>query len=140
MCVAATRPADAPDAEREAVEAAQAWVWQPEAADRTGHAIAASRACADLPGGWLGLSIIWSRSLRSAEAGYGRGIEGAVLRAARRGVGPHQLATPNLQTMRLRRFITSGVAISRGEAGRMAEEPGAPATIAPIARSTRIVP
>ena len=126
MCVAATRPAGAPDAERRAVEAAEAWVWQPQDAGRAETAIAASRACADLSGGWLGLAIAWSRSLHSIDAGYGRGIEGAVLRAARRGGVPHQSAAPELQRMRLRRFVASGVAISRGEAGRIAVESSVP--------------
>lgn len=130
MCVAGTCGDHAPAAERAAVEAAEAWVWQPREPGRAEAAIAASQLCSGLPGGWPGLAIAWNRSLGGADAGFGRGIEGAVLRAARRGLPASELGRPgaasDCEAARLRRFIASGIAVSGGAAGRIAGEPGAP--------------
>ena len=77
MCVTATGGAAAPAAERDAIAAAEAWVWQPAEPGRAEAAIAASQRCASLPGAWPGLAIAWNRSLGGVDAGFGRGIEGA---------------------------------------------------------------
>lgn len=130
MCVAGTCGDGAPAAERAAIEAAEAWVWQPREPGRAEAAIAASQLCGGLPGGWPGLAIAWNRSLGGTDTGFGRGVEGAVLRAARRGLPASELGRPgaasDLEAARLRRFITSGIAVSRGAAGRIAAERDGP--------------
>ena len=115
MCVRRTA-ASLPDAERGAVEAAEAWVRCPEPAARHEAALAASASGYAAPGAWSALGAAWSQRERLLpDLCGGRGAATAVARAAARD-GPERVQE------RLRRFIQSGVDIGNGGAGRIPDE------------------
>ncbi len=115
MCVRHAAPS-LPDAERCAVEAAEAWVRRPEPAMRHEAALAASAPGYAAPGAWSALGAAWSQRERLLpDLCGGRGAATAVARAAAHG-GPERA------TERLRRFIESGVDIGNGGAGRIPDE------------------
>ena len=116
MCVRHTAPS-LPDAERWAVDAAEAWVRRPEPATRHEAALAASAPGYAAPGAWSALGAAWSQRERLLpDLCGGRGAVTAVTRAATRG-GPERAPE------RLRRFIESGVDIGNGGAGRIPDQP-----------------
>jgi len=112
MCVTHTAPPDSPPIEREALEAAEAWVRQPGAPGCYERALTTAQACNGAPPSWVGLAICWSQRLRKPNHGAARGVEAAISRAAVR-------TTPEHRAERLQRFIASGRDIATGGAGRL---------------------
>lgn len=121
MCVRHTMPSPA-GADGAAVEAAEAWVRQPDKTARHEAGLASSGPGYAAPGAWSALGAAWSgRERLLRDLCPGRGAAMAVARAAARG-GPERAPE------RLRRFIESGVDIGNGGAGRIPDE-GAPKAV-----------
>ncbi len=98
-----------------AVEAAEAWVRQPETEARREAAMAASAAGYAAPGSWSALGASWShREEFMADLCGGRGVAMAVTRAAERGRRDGEE-----RRRRFARFFDSGVDIGNGGAGRL---------------------
>lgn len=117
MCVLHTAPADFPAAERQATQAAEAWVRQPSEETKREAAWAAAAAGYGAPGAWPALAAYWSRPALEGDTRGGRGVDTAITRAAMRD-------DTSRQNERLRRFIGSGRDIASGGAGRLPPEAG----------------
>ncbi|GGF34582.1 hypothetical protein GCM10011611_46020 [Aliidongia dinghuensis] len=117
MCVDHAAPADLPVPERQALDAAEAWVRRPDAENRRQAAWAAAAAGYQAPGAWAALAAYWSRPERPDDLRGGRGVETAVDRTIAR-------HTPAERAPLLASFIASGRDIARGGAGRLAPTAG----------------
>ena len=131
MCVAHTAGRCAM-VEREALDAAEAWVWDPKEAAGRQAAWAAVAAGYDAPGAWPALAAYWSQQSDGqpdAQPGRcGRGVETATKLAARR--GDPDSGQDNVPAAVLRRFVESGQDIAGGGSGRLppAVDPAIPST------------
>ena len=118
MCVRHTMPRSA-EAESAAVEAAEAWVRQPDKLTRHEAGLAATAPGYAAPGAWSALGASWGqREKLLRDLCAGRGAAMAVYRSAIR-------RDPDRRVERLRRFISSGIDIGNGGAGRLPEEAAA---------------
>lgn len=115
MCVLHTAPAAFPEAQRRALDAAQAWVWQPDPTRRRDSASAAKEA------GYV------SAAAFAARAGFAARLSDPLsMRAGRRVEAAVRLAATwdgtERTNARLQRFIASALDIDAGGAGRLPAE------------------
>ena len=120
MCVRHTFPTEPTDAavglELAALEAAEAWVRQPDNQRRTEAARHAGASGRERPGTWSALGAAWSHRVHElADLCGGRGAEAAASRAALR-------SGADLERKRLRRFIAAGIDVGNGGAGRLSAQ------------------
>ena len=102
--------------EQRAVEAAEAWVRQPEPSFKYEAALAARDCPTELPGSWSAYGVGWSHREKFAPSACGgRGAVSAVLRTAKRD-GADRVEP------RLKRFVLSGIDVGNGGAGRLSPE------------------
>ena len=102
-------------AEKQALDAAEAWVRRPDDAARRQAAWAAAAAGYTLPGAWPALAAYWTRSAVTGDTRGNRGVETAVTQAAQRDDADR---APG----RLRRFFVSAHDIAHGGMGRLPPE------------------
>jgi hypothetical protein len=115
MCVRHTATS-LPENEHLAVEAAEAWVRQPDIPLRREAAMAASASGYAAPGAWSALGAVWSHQKKLLpDLCGGRGVATAVMRAVVR-------KDPERARERFPRFFDSGVDIGNGGAGRVPPE------------------
>ncbi len=124
MCARHTAPADLPEADRAALEAAEQWVRRPGDEIRReafGHA---ERAGFGTPEAWASVAAFWCGDSMSPLGQpktpppphlAGTAVAGAVVLAAVR-------ARPERREQRLSRFLASGQEIAGGGAGRLEAE------------------
>ena len=124
MCAAHTAPADLPDADRRAREAAEDWVRQQGDKPRRAAWSLAEASGFGSPEAWTAVAAFWSGDSMAPEGQpavppaphlAGAAVAGAVALAAIRGDVTRQQA-------RLRRFLESGRNIAAGGPGRLPAE------------------
>ena len=124
MCAAHTAPADLPDADRRAREAAEDWVRQQGDKPRCAAWSLAEASGFGSPEAWTAVAAFWSGDSMAPEGQpavppaphlAGAAVAGAVALAAIRGDVTRQQA-------RLRRFLESGRNIAAGGPGRLPAE------------------
>ncbi len=124
MCALHTAPADLPQADTRAREAAEAWVRHTTDAARRHALEAAQTAGFGTPEAWAAVAAFWSTGSMAPEGQpnvpppahlAGTAVVGAVTLAAVRG-------DPARRTVRLRRFLESGRDVAAGGAGRLPSE------------------
>jgi hypothetical protein len=124
MCCAHTAPADLPEPDRLAREAAEHWVRQPNEQNRRAANQRAEASSYDAPEVWCAVAVFWSGETIGPENlpavpppphMAGKAVAGTIYLAA---VRPN----PLLQDTHLKRFLESGLNIAAGGTGRLAPE------------------
>jgi hypothetical protein len=127
-CARMTLPADAPPEVAAALQAAEAWVFQPSEENRRAAMAKAEAATLTTAPSWAAVAAFWSGGslgpveappVPPAETLYAAAVTGAVILAA-------VYAEPQFAPQKYRRFLDAGVDIARGGSGR-AQQPQSPA-------------
>ncbi len=124
MCAAHTAPADLPEPDRLAREAAELWVRQQGDKNRRAAMRLAEATTFEQPEPWAAAAAFWSGETIGPEDqpavppplhAAGKAVAGTVYMAAVR-------TDPNRETARLKRFLESGRNIAAGGSGRLPPE------------------